>query len=74
MPDQPAAGGGEASVGGFGSRAEASQVVTGLPLRSWLQGHRGLLERACRLMSGSGPESAPWSREAELPPCRSVTC
>lgn len=45
-------GGVEASVGSFRSRAEASQLGTGLPLRAWLQGHLGLLERASRLMSG----------------------
>lgn len=53
MPKEPAAEGVEASVGGFRSRAEACQVGTGLPLRSWLQGHLGLLERASRLMTGS---------------------
>lgn len=56
-------GGVEASMGSFRSRAEASQLGTGLPLRAWLQGHLGLLERASRLQSGIWPESAPWSRE-----------
>lgn len=49
---RPGGGGVEASVGSFRSRAEASQLGTGLPLRAWLQGHLGLLERASRLMSG----------------------
>lgn len=66
MPNQPAAVGGggvEASVGSFRNRAEASQLGTGFPLRYWLQGHLGLLERGSRLMSSIWPESAPWSRE-----------